>query len=278
MLSGHTYWYEESCVNTLLPPTVWYFFSIAFLTAASSLYVMNTNPLLFSVFGSCGSSIFSIYKRGENAFYASIFILVCLWRNAIVHQKTTSPKAPKYSSMTSFAVSGLRPPTKIFLTGSFFIAKALLGSITLPSSLCSFCASTFEQTAQNIFFKNTLMLCTIQPLAVQLFCFSTHLLHTGCIFEENEAKTSWPAGVLVDLYGAVRHFSKFIEVILQVFLTCVPAKTTDKHFPRDIKRPGMENVSTVISQPLHRGTTRLRNGGVVWMYTLFQDICWPDDV
>lgn len=105
------------------------------------------------------------------------------------------------------------------------------------------------------------MLFTIPPVAVQLFCFSTHLLYTGCIFEENEAKTSWPAGVLVDLYGAVRHFSKFIEVILQVFLTCVPAKTTDKHFPRDIKRPGRENVSTVMSEPLHRGTTRLRNGG-----------------
>lgn len=177
MLSGHTYRYEESCVNTLLPPTVWYFFSIAFLTAASSLYVMNTNPLLFSVFGSCGSSIFSIYKRGENAFYTSIFIPVCLWRNATVHQKkTTSPKAPKYSSMTSFAVSGLRPPTKIFLTGSFFIAKALLGSITLPSSLCSFCASTFEQTAQNIFKKKTKQKtcsCCLQyhPLLYNYFAF-----------------------------------------------------------------------------------------------------------
>lgn len=48
---------------TLLPPTLWYFFSIAFLTGVSSLYVMNTNPLLFSVFGSCGSSMVSIYTR-----------------------------------------------------------------------------------------------------------------------------------------------------------------------------------------------------------------------
>lgn len=54
----------------------------------------------------------------------------------------TSPKVPKYSSMTSFEVSGLRPPTKIFLTGSFLMAIALFGSICRPSSLCSFCSRT----------------------------------------------------------------------------------------------------------------------------------------
>lgn len=57
--------------------------------------------------------------------------------------KCTSPKVPKYSSMTSFEVSGLSPPTKIFFTGSFFIAMAFLGSICLPSSLCSFCSRTY---------------------------------------------------------------------------------------------------------------------------------------
>lgn len=61
----------------------------------------------------------------------------------------TSPNVPKYSWMTSFEVSGLRPPTKIFLIGSFFIANAFLGSITLPSSLCSFCARTWKQTNLN---------------------------------------------------------------------------------------------------------------------------------
>lgn len=62
---------------------------------------------------------------------------------------------------------------------------------------------------------------------------STHLLYTGSIFEENEAETSWAAGVLVYLDGAVRHFSEFIEVVLQIFLTRVPAKTADKHFPEE---------------------------------------------
>lgn len=57
----------------------------------------------------------------------------------------TSPKAPKYSSITSLAVSGLRPPTKIFLTGSFFIAMAFLGSICRPSNRCSFCSRTYAK-------------------------------------------------------------------------------------------------------------------------------------
>lgn len=63
----------------------------------------------------------------------------------------TSPKVPKYSWMTSFEVSGLRPPTKIFLTGSFFMAMAFFGSITLPSSLCSFCSRTFLEQKHKTF-------------------------------------------------------------------------------------------------------------------------------
>lgn len=65
--------------------------------------------------------------------------------------------------------------------------------------------------------------------------FSNHLLYTGSFFEEDEAETSWAAGVLVYLDGAVRHFSEFTEVVLQIFLTRVPAKTADKHFPEDKK-------------------------------------------
>lgn len=61
---------------TLLPPTVWYFFSIAFFTGASSLYVMNTNPLLFSVFGSCGSSMVSIYAEGKKHFKTHRYLFV----------------------------------------------------------------------------------------------------------------------------------------------------------------------------------------------------------
>lgn len=57
-------------------------------------------------------------------------------------QVLTSPKAPKYSRIFSSVVSGLRPPTNIFLTGSFFIAIAFLGSICLPSNRCSFCCNT----------------------------------------------------------------------------------------------------------------------------------------
>lgn len=66
--------------------------------------------------------------------------------------------------------------------------------------------------------------------------FSNHLLYTGSLFEEDEAETSWAAGVLVYLDGAVRHFSEFTEVVLQIFLTRVPAKTADKHFPEDKKK------------------------------------------
>lgn len=48
--------------------------------------------------------------------------------------------------------SGLRPPTKIFFTGSFFMAMAFLGSMTRPSSLCSFwsrtCSNRKESSSQ----------------------------------------------------------------------------------------------------------------------------------
>lgn len=58
----------------------------------------------------------------------------------------TSPKAPKYSLISSSGVSGLRPPTNTFLGGSFpFMALALLGSISFPSSLCSFSSNTCIQ-------------------------------------------------------------------------------------------------------------------------------------
>ncbi len=105
---------------------------------------MNTKPLLLFVFGSIGSSIVSIYKRHNRYSInknqktkTNVFILNRL--------KLTSPKAPKYSRIFSSVVSGLRPPTKIFLAGSFFMAMALLGSICRPSSLCSFCSSTFQK-------------------------------------------------------------------------------------------------------------------------------------
>lgn len=86
------------------------------------MYVIKQNPLLSFVFVSMGSSIFSI-----------------------------SPKAPKYSLICSSEVSGLNPPTKTFLGGSFpFKALALLGSINLPSSLCSFSSKTLSTLAASL--------------------------------------------------------------------------------------------------------------------------------
>lgn len=127
MLSGHTCQYEESCVNTLLPPTVWYFFSIAFLTAASSLYVMNTNPLLFSVFGSCGSSIFSIYKRGENAFYASIFIPVCVFEEMPWSIKNYLSKGPKVLLNDFFRSFWVKASHKDFFDWLLLYSQSSLG-------------------------------------------------------------------------------------------------------------------------------------------------------
>lgn len=128
---------------TLLPQTLWYFFSRIFLMADSSLKVMKTKPLLLFVFGSIGSSIVSICKHHNrysiNKCQKTQINVLCS-----IDVKLTSPKAPKYSRTFSSVVSGLRPPTKIFLTSSFFIAMALLGSICRPSSLCSFCSSTLQ--------------------------------------------------------------------------------------------------------------------------------------
>lgn len=62
-----------------------------------------------------------------------------------------SPKAPKYSLICSSEVSGLNPPTKTFFGGSFpFKALALLGSINLPSSLCSFNSKTLSTLAASL--------------------------------------------------------------------------------------------------------------------------------
>lgn len=73
--------------------------------------------------------------------------------------------------------------------------------------------------------------------------YSTHLLYTGSIFEEDEAKPPRAARVLVYLDGAVCHLSEFIEVIFQILLTRVPAKTADKHFPGEKKKnKGRGNV------------------------------------
>lgn len=72
----------------------------------------------------------------------SIIAILSVSIQAKLCEQLTSPKVPKYSWMTSFEVSGLRPPTKIFLTGSFFMAMAFLGSICRPSNLCSFCSRT----------------------------------------------------------------------------------------------------------------------------------------
>lgn len=64
----------------------------------------------------------------------------------------TSPNSPKYSLIFSSVASGFRPPTKIFFTGSFFMAMAFLGSMTRPSSLCSFwsrtCSNRKESSSQ----------------------------------------------------------------------------------------------------------------------------------
>lgn len=67
------------------------------------------------------------------------------FKKKIIYTFYTSPKASKYSLIFSSGVSGERPPTNIFFTGSLdFMALALLGSITFPLSLCSFCVITFD--------------------------------------------------------------------------------------------------------------------------------------
>ena len=81
--------------------------------------------------------------------FGGCFLLLNLWRqNKFYKYKQfisphTSPKPPKYSLIFSSGVSGDKPPTKIFLMGSFvFIALALFGSMTFPFSLCSFWSMT----------------------------------------------------------------------------------------------------------------------------------------
>lgn len=70
--------------------------------------------------------------------------------------------------MVSSVASGFNPPTKIFLTGSFFMAIAFLGSMGRPSSLCSFCSSTCRHTRHHnqhlecfIFVLEIIILCTL---------------------------------------------------------------------------------------------------------------------
>lgn len=59
---------------------------------------------------------------------------------------------------------------------------------------------------------------------------TTHLVHAGGVFEENEAKASRSSSVGVHLDSAVRHFAKLTEVIFQVLFTRVPAEAAHKHF------------------------------------------------
>lgn len=171
MLSGHIYRHEESC--QYLASTNSVVFLLHSLLDSGLVFICDEHesPPLFRLWILWKLNILNLQERRKCFLCKHFHTCLCLWRNAMVHQKTTSPKAPKYSSMTSFAVSGLRPPTKIFLTGSFFIAKALLGSITLPSSLCSFCASTFEQTAQKFFFKTRSCCVQYNHLLYNYFAF-----------------------------------------------------------------------------------------------------------
>lgn len=145
---------------TLLSPILWYFFSMMVLTGSSSLNVMKQKPLLLFVLFSMGSSmdstcsgdhmtILSVKRQsGDSVLLAELQ----KWPKLHVQKyvlRFTSPKAPKYSLTFSSGVSGERPPTKIFFTGSLpFIALAFLGSMTLPLSLCSFCVATLGMRKQ----------------------------------------------------------------------------------------------------------------------------------
>lgn len=160
--------------------------------------------------------------------------LLFFWKLMNSTEYHTSPKVPKYSWMTSFEVSGFRPPTKIFLTGSFFMAMAFLGSITLPSNLCSFCSRTLKTQSRKTL--NIACLANTDILMCWYYRFPNYLVYTGRIFKENKAETSWPACLLVHLYGAVCHLTKFREVILKILLARVPAETTNKHFPKCKKK------------------------------------------
>ena len=71
----------------------------------------------------------------------------------------------------------------------------------------------------------------MQPINTSDRNVISYLVYTGCLFEENKAEASWPACLLVHLYGAVCHLTEFREIIFKIFLTCVPAKSANKHFP-----------------------------------------------
>lgn len=138
---------------------LWNFFSMMHFTGSSSLNVMKQKPLLLFVLVSMGSSIDSTCSRWQyiwiiwqlscgvcyiSAQTSHKATLLNEWKHSKQTNIGTSPKAPKYSLTFSSGVSGERPPTKIFFTGSFpFMALAFLGSITFPLSLCSFCEATF---------------------------------------------------------------------------------------------------------------------------------------
>lgn len=225
----------KSWCDTLLPSTVWNFFSKHFLALASSLYVMKINPLLFFDLGSSGRSMFSIYI--ETIIKSDPFMERKQELHDWVFVKSvtlTSPNAPKYSLMVSSVASGFNPPTKIFLTGSFFMAIALLGSIKRPSSLCSFCCSTWglrqviinqseseksnpetekkSEVLPSSKSRGTYSTCYIFCKIIWRWC--TCLFHTGWVFEEDKAKTSRPAAIRVKLDGAIRHITEFAKVVL----------------------------------------------------------------
>lgn len=134
--------------------------------------------------------------------------------------------------MLSSVASGINPPTKIFLTGSFFMAIALLGSIKRPSSLCSFCSSTCGQVKMTqISHLRNIWVSTV-PLSTEdtTRALDAYLFYTGRVFKEDKAKASGPAAIRVKLDGAIRHVAKFGEVVLQILFTCIPAEATNKHF------------------------------------------------
>lgn len=136
-----------------------------FFTGSSSLNVMKQKPRLLLVLLSMGSSMASTWRiwiikwKNKNKIKSYVYksmpvqlILLSINVQSIQSQskKYTSPNVPKYSLIFSSGVSGDKPPTNIFFTGSFvFIAFALFGSITLPFNLCSFCSITCSRNNQS---------------------------------------------------------------------------------------------------------------------------------
>lgn len=175
------------------------------------------------------SSATSVYIKRR---FARKYMQPVLRLSLLFNWTPTSPKAPKYSLIASSVASGFNPPTKIFLAGSFFIAIALLGSIWRPSSLCSFCSSTYRKKKYHQWHQES----QLTDLRNVFCCFKeeqsneAHFVHTGRVFKEHEAEASGPASVGVHFDGAVWNLPKLAEVILQVFFTRVPAEATNKHF------------------------------------------------